>query len=87
MTDSPRHRFALNLPRSLKEQAAALADADGVSLNQWITTAVAYRVGSEVTADAFFAKLRAETNPQTLLDALRRPVPMPASASRSAARR
>lgn len=39
-------RFALRLPRSLHRQAAALADLDGTSLNQFIVSTLAEKVGA-----------------------------------------
>lgn len=36
--------YPLKLPLSIKEAAARLAKADGVSLNQWIALAVAQKV-------------------------------------------
>lgn len=39
--------IALRLPRSLHRQAARLAERDGVSLNQFLVTAVAGRLGAE----------------------------------------
>jgi len=38
--------YPLKLPRSVKEAAAQPAKADGVSLNQFIASAVAEKVGS-----------------------------------------
>ena len=50
--------YALKLPRSLKAAAQRLAREDGVSLNLWITVALAEKVGAvETTADFF--KMRA----------------------------
>jgi len=40
-------KIALRLPRSLHRQAMRLAERDGVSLNHWLTTAIAARVGAE----------------------------------------
>lgn len=40
-------RLALRLPRSLHRQATLLAQRDGTSLNQFLVTAVAARVGAE----------------------------------------
>ena len=40
-------KVALRLPRSLHRQAARLAERDGVSLNQFLVTAIAARVGAE----------------------------------------
>jgi HicB family len=45
--------YPLKLPASLKAAAARLAKADGVSLNQWIATAVAQKVGVVETACDF----------------------------------
>jgi predicted RNase H-like HicB family nuclease len=42
-------RFALRLPRGLHRQAAQMAEWEGTSLNQFITTAIAEKVGA-VTA-------------------------------------
>lgn len=39
-------RFALRLPRSLYGRAAKIAAAEGTSLNQFIATAVAERIGA-----------------------------------------
>ncbi|MBY6240439.1 toxin-antitoxin system HicB family antitoxin [Methylosinus sp. Sm6] len=50
--------YPLKLPTSLKKEAARLAKQDGVSLNQWIATAVAQKIGVvETTAE--FLKRRA----------------------------
>lgn len=48
--------YPLKLPESLKVAAARLAKEDGVSLNQWIATAVAQKVGAVETAAEFLAK-------------------------------
>lgn len=40
-------RIVLRLPKSIHRQAAVMADRDGVSLNQFLLTAVAARVGAE----------------------------------------
>lgn len=52
--------YPLKLPASIKEAAARLAKADGVSLNQWIAAAVAQKIGAVDTA-ADFLKRRAGT--------------------------
>jgi len=39
-------RFALRLPRSLHRQAAQLAELDGTSLNQFIVSTIAEKVGA-----------------------------------------
>lgn len=53
-----RATYPLKLPDSIKVAAARLAKADGVSLNQWIASAVAQKVGAVETA-ADFLKRRA----------------------------
>jgi len=44
------------LPVSIKKAARRLAKEDGVSLNQWIASAVAQKVGVVETAADFFKK-------------------------------
>ncbi|MDE0002980.1 MAG: pilus assembly protein HicB [Rhodospirillaceae bacterium] len=51
MSEARRYRYPLQLPISLKETAVRLAREDGVSLNQWITAAVAQKIGAVETAD------------------------------------
>jgi hypothetical protein len=50
--------YPLKLPHSIKQAAMRLAKEDGVSLNQWIASAVAQKVGAVETA-AEFLKRRA----------------------------
>jgi len=50
--------YPLKLPASVKAAAQRLAREDGVSLNQWIATAVAQKIGAVETA-AEFLKARA----------------------------
>ena len=45
--------YPLKLPASIQAAAARLAKEDGVSLNQWIATAVAQKIGVVETAAAF----------------------------------
>lgn len=47
--------FPLRLPGDLKEMALEQAEAAGVSLNQYITAAVASRVGAQAEAERYFA--------------------------------
>ena len=47
--------YPLKLPVSIKKAAERLAKEDGVSLNQWIASAVAQKVGV-VEAAEFFKK-------------------------------
>ncbi|MFT3801653.1 MAG: toxin-antitoxin system HicB family antitoxin [Burkholderiaceae bacterium] len=58
MTQAQRYKYPLQLPQSLKETATRLAMEDGVSLNQWIVSAVAQKIGAVETA-ADFLKARA----------------------------
>jgi hypothetical protein len=51
-----RATYPLKLPLSVKRAAERLAKEDGVSLNQWISAAVAEKVGVVETAAHFFAK-------------------------------
>lgn len=53
MVQTQRCRISLQLPQSLKEAAARLATEDGVSLNQWIVSAVAQKIGAVETVDDF----------------------------------
>jgi hypothetical protein len=55
--------FPLRLPDELKEQAAAQAEAAGVSLNQYIATALAARVGAQAEAERYFAARAARAIP------------------------
>ena len=48
--------YPLKLPLSIKKAAQRLAQEDGVSLNQWIASAVAEKVGVVETAAEFFKK-------------------------------
>lgn len=54
--------YALKLPYSLKAAAQRLAREDGVSLNQWITVALAEKVGAVETAADFFKRRGANAN-------------------------
>ena len=62
-----RATYPLKLPASVKAAAAWLAKEDGVSLNQWISTAVAQKVGAVETAAQFFAKRGEGATPGDLL--------------------
>ena len=48
--------YPLKLPASLKKEAARLAKQDGVSLNQWIATAVAQKIGVVETTAEFLKR-------------------------------
>ena len=55
MTKIARARVSLRVPASLKAAAEQQARRDGVSLNQFITTALAEKVGAQGAA-GFFAE-------------------------------
>jgi len=58
--------YPLKLPASIKSAAARLAKEDGVSLNQWIASAVAQKVGAVETAAAFFRQRAGQAKPEDL---------------------
>ena len=66
MSATTRYKYPLKLPASLKETAARLAKDDGVSLNQWIATAVAQKIGAVETAAEFFDRRGAKAKPVDL---------------------
>jgi hypothetical protein len=53
--------YLLKLPASIKKAAQRLAKEDGVSLNQWISVAVAQKIGAVEMAEEFFKKRAAGT--------------------------
>ena len=53
MSEVVKARVSLNLPASLKAAAEKFAERDGVSLNQFISVALAEKVGAQ-GAVAFF---------------------------------
>jgi hypothetical protein len=59
--------YPLKLPVSIKHAAAKLAKEDGVSLNQWIASAVAEKVGAVETAADFFKRRAGKANAKNLL--------------------
>ena len=58
--------YSLKLPASVKAAAARLAQEDGVSLNQWIASGVAQKVGAVETAAAFFRQRAGDARPGDL---------------------
>ncbi len=58
--------YPLKLPASIKAAAARLAKEDGVSLNQWIASAVAQKVGAVQTAAEFFRRRAGDARPEDL---------------------
>jgi hypothetical protein len=53
--------YPLRLPRSLKQEVERRAQEDGVSINQFVATAVAEKLAAMNTAQ-FFADRRARAN-------------------------
>jgi hypothetical protein len=62
--------YPLKLPASIKKAATRLAKEDGVSLNQWISSAVAQKVGAVEAAAAFFTHRAGDARPEDLLTVL-----------------
>ena len=58
--------YPLKLPASVKAAAARLAKEDGVSLNQWIASALAQKVGAVETAAEFFRRRAGDAKPEDL---------------------
>jgi hypothetical protein len=67
MSEVSRYKYPLQLPMSLKETAARLAREDGVSLNQWITAAVAQKIGAVETAEQLLKRRSAGAKPGDLM--------------------
>ncbi|MEI6419893.1 MAG: pilus assembly protein HicB [Sphingomonadales bacterium] len=59
--------YPLKLPVSVKAAAARLAREDGVSLNQWITLAVAQKIAVVETTADFLARRAGDARPLDLL--------------------
>jgi len=72
--------YPLKLPTSIKIAAARLAKEDGVSLNQWIATAVAQKIGAVETAAEFFAQRAKGARRKDLASWLRKVPARPAEA-------
>jgi hypothetical protein len=65
-------KIQLRLPEDLRDVAARQAAASGVSLNLFLATAVASRVGAQAEAERFFAARGARTTPQRAKALLKR---------------
>jgi hypothetical protein len=52
-----RETIPVELPPSLGNAARKLAEEDGVSLNHWVSFAVAQKISSVETAEAFFKRI------------------------------
>ncbi len=61
-----KNTYPLKLPDSIKKAAQPPAKEDGVSLNQWISSAVAQKVGVVETAAEFFRRRAVDADPADL---------------------
>ena len=59
--------YPLKLPASVKAAAARLAKEDGVSLNQWISVAIAQKIGVVETASDFLKGRADKARPEDML--------------------
>lgn len=64
--------YPLKLPASVKDAAARLAKEDGVSLNQWISVAIAQKIGVVETAADFLRRRAGKARREDLLPFLDR---------------
>ena len=66
-----RAAYPVKLPPSLGNAARKLAEEDGVSLSQWVSLAVAQKISSVETAEAFFKRRSQDAGQVDLLEILR----------------
>ena len=59
--------YPLKLPISVKAAAQRLAKEDGVSLNQWISVAIAQKIGVVETAANFLSHRAGSARPSDML--------------------
>lgn len=59
--------YPLKLPISVKTAAQRLAKEDGVSLNQWISVAIAQKIGVVETAADFLSRRAGSARPSDML--------------------
>lgn len=64
--------FALRLPDDLKAEAAAQAEKAGLSLNQYIASALSARVGAQAEAERYFSLRGARAKRGQALEILER---------------
>jgi hypothetical protein len=65
-----RTSYPLKLPASIKDAAQRLAKEDGVSLNQWISVAIAQKIGVVETAADFLKHRAGGARPRDMLPIL-----------------
>lgn len=73
-----RSASAVKLPPSLESAASRMAQQDGLSLSQWVSIAVAQKISSVETAEAFFERRAQGTTAQEFLEILRNAPDRPA---------
>jgi len=66
-----RAAYPVELPPSLGSAAQRLAEEDGVSLDQWVSLAVAQKIGSAEAVAEFFRRRAEGADPQRFLEILR----------------
>ena len=69
--------FHLRLPESLMRKVRELAKADGVSINTWLMTATAQKIGAVETAEQFLKERAAGRRAGDLTGLLRRAADRP----------
>ncbi len=62
---------AIHLPKSLEREAERLAREDGVSLEHWVSLAVAQKIGSVESAAEFFKRRSRGVTPDRLHEILK----------------
>jgi hypothetical protein len=66
-----RSTYPVKLPPSIGNAAQKLAQEDGVSLSQWVSVAVAQKISSVETAEAFFKRRSQGADQVDFLETLR----------------
>ena len=66
-----RGAYPVELPPSIGSAAQRLADEDGVSLDHWVSLAVAQKIGSAETVAEFFRRRAEGADPQRFSEILR----------------
>ena len=64
--------YPLRIPSELKDAAAQQASATGVSMNQYLATAIAARVGAMAEAERYFATRAKRAKPDRAKAVLKR---------------
>ena len=59
--------YPLKIPHSIKQAAQRLAKEDGVSLNQWISVAIAEKIGTVQMAKKFLEQRAGQSTPMDLM--------------------